>query len=60
MSFRLSFQFKQAHSYVLARNKNFLGFYCVNMAFLGVQCGFIWNHCMGALHVAAEDRHRGR
>jgi len=41
MSIRLSFQFKQAHSYVLARNKSFLGFHCVNMASLGVQSGFI-------------------
>jgi len=60
MCIRLSFHFKQANVYGLVRNKNFLGFYCMNMAFFDVLSGLIWNHCMGDLHVAAEHRHFGR
>ena len=41
MCIRLSFHFKQANVYGLVRNKNFLGFYCMNMAFFDVLSGLI-------------------
>jgi len=54
MSIRLSFQFKRAHSYVLVRNKSFLGFYCTNMAFLVCNLGLfeitVWEPCMWLLN----------
>ena len=52
--FQLLIQCKEAHSYVFARNKSFLGFYCPKMFVLVWNLGLFeiteWEPCMWQLN----------